>query len=111
MTTKKLEEIRRRNAAGENDQVIAEALNIPVHTVHYWRRKLGLPIRRAKRPKRNKQITYTVWSTKTDEVLVCGTAKECAAMLGYRSADTFRQMVCRTVKKYYIERSVEDRWQ
>lgn len=111
MTTKKLEEIRRRNAAGENDQVIAEALNVPVYMVHYWRRKLGLPIRWAKRPKHTKQVIYTVWNAKTDELLACGTARECAGRMGYKNAETFIQMVCRSLqgktKKYYVEKVVE----
>ena len=112
MTIKKLEEIRRRNAAGENDTIIAEALGIGHGLVTYWRRKLGLPVVGSWRPK-TRQVIYTVWSAKTDELLACGTAQECANLLGYQSIETFRQMVCRAlkgnVKKLYVEKVVEDK--
>lgn len=111
MTTKKLDEIRRRNAAGENDPMIAEALNIPVCIVRYWRKTLGLPVTGTVRHKCTKQVIYTVWNAATDELLACGTSRECANLMGFKSAATFRQMVCRALQgenqKYHVEKAVE----
>lgn len=89
MTTKALEEIRRRNAEGQNDTEIAEALGTRPQTIRYYRAGMGLPPVLRKREKRN-SVTYTVRDRKTGRLLVSGTAKECALALGYANAASFR---------------------
>lgn len=34
-------------------------------------------------------VWYTVWDKKTDELLCSGTAKDCARMLGFKTANSF----------------------
>lgn len=105
MTTKLLNEIRRRNEAGQNDTIIAEALGIKTCMVNEWRNKMGLPKRD---DKRRSSTLYTVWDANSDELLACGTAEECAHYMGYKGKDGFLSMVSRAThgkqKKYAVEK-------
>lgn len=117
MTTKKLEELRRRNEAGENDWMIADALGISWNIVRYWRKKLGLPPRSPRRYNNgyvnyHQQVIYTVWDAKTDELIACGTDQECADRMGLANRQTFQQLASRAIngknRKYYVEKAVEN---
>lgn len=98
LTTRHLVEIRRRNEAGENDVIIANALGTSQPLINYHRRKMGLPAIRGRNTHRE-WVRYTVSDSNTGELLVSGTAKECAAKLGYVNEQSFRSAV-RIVKKY-----------
>lgn len=105
MTTKTLDEIRRRNAEGENDIIIAEALGCKHKLVHTYRQAMGLP---SHGNRRRGSMIYTVWDAKTDELLACGDAKLVAERLGLVNNMAVHQMVSRVLKgnskKYIVEK-------
>ena len=98
ITTRHLAEIRRRNEAGENDAVIANALGTSRYLIQYHRKHMGLPAIR-RHSSHREWVRYTVWDSSTGEVLVSGTAKECTAKLGYAHEQSFRVAIAK-VKKY-----------
>lgn len=103
ITTKQLAEIRRRNSEGENDCQIADALGCSQGTIRYHRVMMGLPKAAKGRPYK----TYTVWNAKTDELIVCGSAEDCAKRLGFSNRNIFYTTFIRARrgknKKYIIE--------
>ena len=105
ITTGQLNEIRRRNADGENDAAIADAMGLKPELVNKYRNEMGLPVRRMKRPYK-KQHTYTVYNAKTDQLLAFGTVDQCVAMLGYSNYTHFYSIVSKVakgvLKKYEI---------
>ena len=110
VTTKTLAELKRLNGEGKNDAEIAELLGVHSNTVRYWRNKVGLaPARRHRRVKE-----YAVYDGKTELLAALGTARECAAALGWTVRD-FRVAMSRakrgTYKKYSfceVERDADD---
>ena len=105
ITTGQLNEIRRRNAGGESDSMIADAMGLNYNLVQKYRNEMGLPVRRVKRPYK-KQHTYTVYHAKTDTLLAFGTVDECVSMLGYSNYTNFYSMVSKAkkgaLKKYEV---------
>lgn len=104
ITTKQLEEIRRRNAAGENDVVISQSMGLSYSAVQRNRLAMGLP-----RSRNNKKTyTYTVYDANTDQLLAYGTVDQCTAALGFANYNSFYGLVCRAMKgkqkKYSILR-------
>lgn len=104
MTTKQIEEIRRRNEAGESDAMISEALGINSSYVSLWRRSLGLEPQGIH--KHRTRYVYFIWDSKTDELLFVGRASECAEFLGYTAIQSFYALASRSKHKrrntYYI---------
>lgn len=88
MTTKQMAEIKQRNLAGENDREIAEAMGLHKKTVNNYRNMMGL------KSNGKRGGIYFVYKKKTDELVVCGTAKECAAFLGCK-LESFRSYMSR----------------
>lgn len=95
VTTKHLAEIRRRNALGENDVVIANALGISKVSVGNYRKRMGIPAVR----KHHRHMEWMYYTVRDDmgKLLACGTAKECAAKMGYEDVVSFRNAVSRAV--------------
>lgn len=105
MTTKQIEEIRRRHEAGENDHIIAEAIGYSVMTIWKWRKELGLPPIEVS-GLRIKPV-YCVWDAAYDTLLAFGTSKQCAEMLGMKCGSaSFNQLRSKykagKIKKYII---------
>lgn len=86
MTTKTLTEIKRLHGEEMVDREIANEIGVSLHTVYYWRSKMGLA------PNRGKE-RYTVYDRKTSNFLVEGSAEQCSAYLGIKLA-SFRHAVC-----------------
>lgn len=83
MTTKMMEEIKRRNLAGENDREIARAIGSYPTEICNARKMMNLgAIGRH-------LLTYCVYDNVTGDLIVRGTASECAAALGI-STGSFR---------------------
>ena len=102
VTTSDLREIRRLNAEGKNDAVIATITGVKLATVTRHRRAMGLPAH----VKSKKRVSYMLYDSRTDELLAFGTVDKCAAMLGFKKLSGFYEMVSRVqhgrVKKYTI---------
>lgn len=100
ITTRMVKEIHRLNQEGKSDREIAEILGISQSCVWKRRKTMGLP-------PMGKARLYTVWNAKTDELIVCGTADECAKFMGYATRNNFHGMVHRMThgmgKKYHVE--------
>lgn len=86
ITTKTLAEIERLHEKGMVDREVANEIGVSLHTVYYWRSKIGLV------PNREKE-RYTVYDRKTSDFLVEGSARQCSAYLGIKLA-SFRHAVC-----------------
>lgn len=91
MTGNEFNAIVQLNAYGASDREIAEETGIPVNTVRWVRRYYGLCYNKGHKPPSR---YYTVWNAKTDELIACGTAEECATVMGRSIAD-FHTMVSR----------------
>ena len=102
VTTRQLQEIKRLNAAGENDATISKILGVAPNTVYRHRKRMGLD----KVGRNKKTYTYTVYDAKTDQLLAFGTVEDCTKALGYKSFDSFYEMVSRfqngRQKKYHV---------
>lgn len=87
MTTKQLKRIRDLHAEGQNDVQIAAEIGMPITTTRRWRSQLGLPAHRG-----SQRVSYTIYDRKTDQYLVEGDAKTCAAYIG-KSLNSFYSSV------------------
>ena len=79
ITSKMLDEIRRRNLAGENDGEIARAIGSYPQEVRYVRKVL-LNLE----PNLPKLTVYRVYDNDTGDLIVRGTSRECAEALGIK---------------------------
>lgn len=96
MTTQRLERIRTLNAAGWNDQRIAQAIGLPPTAVYYWRHdKLRLPPNRAG-ARRMPYSDYTFYDRKGN-VRAFGSAQQCARALGIQITSVYT-LACRSAR-------------
>lgn len=92
LTTKNIKDIKRLHEEGLNDREISEELGLHYSAVGRHRRQMGF----SKIGRNKKQHMYTVWSAETDHLLCCGTAPECAEILGFRDVSIFYQTISKT---------------
>lgn len=87
VTTSMAREIARLASLGLNDDQIGGRIGVSPYTARIYRKQAGIAP-----AGRSKVTIYTVWDAKTDEVLACGTAAECAAKLGLAKPRSFYYM-------------------
>lgn len=85
-TIKQVEAMKRLHAEGKNNREIAKVLGLSGEIVGYWLRKSGLKSTWI----HAQHETYAVY--KRDELVAVGTADECAAMMGIKTASFWSNM-------------------
>lgn len=106
MTTKTLLEIRRLHGQGLSDTEIAKRLGLHVAWATIWRQNLGL--KRNTRPGGRPRKLYFVWRERDDELVACGTARECAMKMGIKLGSFYSEVSrSRAGKRSYYKILVE----
>ena len=106
LTSKQLIKMRELYDSGLGDTAIAAELGVSRYAVMRWRRARNLATKSGHTGRKPKD--YIFYDGKTDELIVCGDARTCAAYLGM-SVSGLRSCIsrCRTGKtsKYVVYQS------
>ena len=107
MTTKTFRRMRALYDMGRTDTQIAMELKVSLASVTNWRLREGLP--RNLKPGGRPRKLYFVWREKTDELVACGTARECARDMGIQLPSFYSEVSrTRSGKHTYYKIMVED---